>query len=128
LDCTNHAGTAAVGTCTGCAEPFCAHCLVTLKGSAYCAACKKMALPPGAMAMESAACAQANEAFKYAIMSFFCFGFIIGPIAISKAIDARSQIAADPTLTGRGRANAAIFLGASALALWALGMFQKVTK
>lgn len=128
MDCQNHAGIVAAGSCTGCAEPFCSHCLVFLKGSPYCAACKTMALPPGAMAIAAKPCPQASEALRYAVVSFFCFGVVLGPVAISKALDARKRITEDPTLLGRGRANAAIFLGVAALGLWILGMMQRAFK
>jgi hypothetical protein len=42
VDCSNHPGVAAVSRCTGCADPFCAHCLVDMAGQLYCASCKVM--------------------------------------------------------------------------------------
>jgi len=38
MNCTNHEQTAAAGTCVYCGKPFCADCLVEVKGRMYCKA------------------------------------------------------------------------------------------
>jgi hypothetical protein len=54
---------------------------------------------------------EANEALRYAIIGIFCFGFVLGPIAIVKGTSAKKQIAADPRYTGEGAATAAQIIG-----------------
>jgi hypothetical protein len=102
---------------------------VELQGQKYCAACKVMALPSGERVLEEATepCAEAGEALKYAIIGIFCFGFILGPIAISKAVKARKTIEGNPRLTGSGKATAALVVGSIALALSALGLFVRIS-
>jgi hypothetical protein len=70
-------------------------------------------------------CPEASEALKYAIISFFCCGVVLGPMAISKGMAARRAIHDDPKLTGEGKANVAIMLGIVALALWALNLVSR---
>jgi len=71
-------------------------------------------------------CPEAAEALKYAIISIFCFGVILGPVAISKALKAKKLIAANPNLTGEGKANAAIIIGVVALVMWVIGMMSRM--
>lgn len=127
MNCHNHSETAAAGTCTGCAEAFCANCLVTIQGARYCAACKTMAVQANA-APVVLECREAGEALKYAIFGVFCFGIVLEPIAISKALNARRMIDTDPTLGGRGKATAALVIAVVALALWVLGMFSRLSR
>jgi hypothetical protein len=47
----------------------------------------------------------------FAIIGFFCLGIIFGPIAIVKANKAQAMIAADPRLSGEGKATAAKIIG-----------------
>ena len=125
MQCKNHPTVAAVDRCAGCAEAFCGDCLVEIQGQKYCGACKVMALkgpPPLAVEEPTIPCQEANEALKYAIIGLFCFGFILGPIAISKGLKAKRYIAEDPTLMGAGKATAAIVIGIVALVLWILSM------
>ena len=70
-------------------------------------------------------CPEASEALKFAIFSLFCCGLILGPMAISKGVNARRAIHDDPTLTGEGKANVAIMLGIVALAMWALNLVAR---
>ncbi len=125
MDCRNHAGTAAAGTCAGCAESYCENCLVDVRGTRYCAACKGMAVA-GAGPKVGTPCKDATDALKLAALSFFCFGIVLGPIAINKALQAKKTIAADSSLTGAGRANAAIIMGSLAVVLWLASMIQRV--
>ena len=124
MDCHNHAGVAAVATCAGCAEPFCGNCLVDLKGAKYCASCKTMAVPADAAPILHE-CKDASEALKFALIGIVCFGIVLEPIAISKAIKARAAIAADPTLGGSGKATAAIVIAVVVLVVWVIGMYAR---
>lgn len=71
--------------------------------------------------------ALADEALKYGIISIFCFGIFTGPMAISRAIKAKKEISEDPTLTGEGKANAALILGIIGLVLWVIGLSSRVS-
>jgi NADH:ubiquinone oxidoreductase subunit 5 (subunit L)/multisubunit Na+/H+ antiporter MnhA subunit len=117
MQCNNHPDVTAADRCAGCAEPFCGDCLVEIHGQKYCGACKVMTLSkelpiPGEGTIP---CKEANEAMTYAIIALFCFcfvlGFILGPLAISKAVNAKRLMEADSRLAGWGKANAAIVLG-----------------
>jgi hypothetical protein len=130
MQCKNHPAVEAVDRCTGCAEPFCTTCLVEIQGQKYCGACKVMAVKGTPVVLETEGtipCHEAGEALKYAIISLFCFGFIFGPIAISKGLKARKEIAADPTLTGGGKAMAGIIIGSVASILWVLSVINRVS-
>jgi uncharacterized protein DUF4190 len=127
MDCRNHPGTVALATCAGCAESYCGNCLVEVRGTRYCASCKGLAVT-GPSPAGGRPCAEAGEALKFAIFSFFCIGIILGPIAIKKGLAARRMIAADQTLTGEGKATAAIVMGSIALALWAISLLGRVSQ
>ncbi|MEA2163178.1 MAG: hypothetical protein QOK37_1305 [Thermoanaerobaculia bacterium] len=128
MECRNHPGVPATDRCSACMEPFCSNCLVTIRGRKFCGSCKITALGSSLPVVEMATepCAEAAEALKYAIIGIFCFGIIIEPIAISKALKARKLIAANPNLTGEGKANAALVIGILGLVLWVLGMVARM--
>jgi hypothetical protein len=130
MECRNHPGTAATATCAGCAEAYCDNCLLTVRGTRYCAACKGLAVTgPGSApppVVEAQPCPEANEALKYAIFGLFCIGIVLAPIAIKKGIDARRKIAANPGMAGSGTATSAIVIGSLALLLWVVGIMARV--
>ena len=130
MECRNHPGASAADRCAGCQEPFCRNCLVTVKGRTYCASCKVMALSGQTPVFEQVTeqCAEAGEALKYAIISIFCVGIILEPIAISKALSAKRMMAANPNLTGSGKASAALAIAIIGLVLWLLTIILKVSK
>jgi len=130
MECKNHPEVAAVDRCAGCAEPFCSDCLVEVQGQKYCGSCKTMALrgaPPPIEEEATFPCAEAGEALTYAIVSLFCFGFILGPLSISKALKARQLIKEDPRLSGSGKVTAALIIGGMGLLLWVLMIIGRVT-
>jgi hypothetical protein len=100
--------------------------MVDIQGQKYCGSCKVMALQ-GRPIMEQATIpsATADEALKYALIGLVCFGIILEPMAISKALKAKQEIAADPQLTGEGKANAALIIAIIGLGLWVLGLFAR---
>ena len=128
MQCKNHPEVLAVDRCAGCAESFCANCLVEIQGQKYCAACKTMALRGAPPVAEEATlpCKEAGEALTYAIVGLFCFGIILEPIAISKALKARKMMQMNPRLTGSGKATAALIIAIVGLVLWVLGIFARV--
>ena len=71
-------------------------------------------------------CPQANTALKYAIVGLFCFGVILGPLAIKNALDAKKLIALRPGMTGDGKATAALVIGIIDVLLFVVGMFARL--
>ncbi|HEV7671878.1 MAG TPA: DUF4190 domain-containing protein [Thermoanaerobaculia bacterium] len=130
MECRNHPGVEAADRCSACQEAFCSNCLVTLKGQKYCGSCKVSALAGGLPVIEQATqpCPEAAEALKTAIIGLFCFGIILEPVAISKALKAKKLIAANPNMTGDGQATAALVIGVVGLLLWILGLMARFAK
>jgi hypothetical protein len=129
MDCRNHAGVAAVARCAGCSEAFCSNCLVEIQGKNYCGDCKVMAVSHAPLIEEALVpCPEASEALKYAIIGIFCFGIILEPMAIAKAMKARKMIAMNPRLTGAGKATAALIIGIVGLVLWVIGIIARVSQ
>lgn len=128
MQCTTHPETPAVDRCVGCAEPFCRNCLVEIQGQKYCASCKGMAVRGRPAVAEAATlpCKEADDALKYAIIGIFCFGIILEPIAIKKALEARKMIEMNPRLTGSGKATAALVIAVVGLILWVLGIIARI--
>jgi hypothetical protein len=130
MQCKNHPDVSAVDRCVGCAEAFCGDCLVEVLGQKYCGSCKVLAIQGRQVVLEEATvpCKEAGEALTYAIVSLFCFGIVLGPVAIHKAYKAKQAIAEDPRLSGYGKANAAMVIGIVALLLWILGMVGRASR
>jgi hypothetical protein len=128
MQCKNHPEVAAVDRCSGCAEPFCPDCLIEIQGQKYCGSCKTMALRGAPPIVEEATipCKEANEALTYAIVGLFCFGIILEPIAISKAIKAKKMMQLNPRLTGSGKVTAAFIIGIIGLVLWILSIVARI--
>ena len=63
---------------------------------------------------------EASEALRYAIIGLFCFGIILGPMAIARGAAAKRTIAMDPRYDGEGIATAAQILGGIEIGLFAL--------
>lgn len=128
MSCRNHPQTSAVATCAGCAEPFCHNCLVQMGGQNYCGSCKVLALNGRVPTLENRMrpCTEAGEALKFALIGIFCVGFILGPMAIAKAVNAKKLMRDDPALLGSGKANAAIVVGIIVLANSLLNILYKL--
>ena len=126
VSCINHPDALTANRCVGCAESFCSKCLVTISGQAYCAKCKSLAVTKAPAIEGKVDCPEAGEALKYAIIGIFCFGFILGPVAIFKAIAAKKVLAEDPSLAGSGKATAALIIGIIVTVLNVLGILAKV--
>lgn len=70
-------------------------------------------------------CEAAGKALTYSIIGFFCFGIVLGPMAIAKAVEARRQIHEEPSLGGLAKANVGMMLGIMVFFFWAIGMIMK---
>ena len=127
MECKNHPGVEAVDRCAGCAEPFCADCLVEIQGQKYCGDCKVIAVQGQPMVEEATIpCKEAGQALTYAIVGLFCFGIILEPFAIHKSLQAKKLLAANPRLTGSGKATAALVIACIGLGLWVLGLIARI--
>lgn len=128
MKCKNHPTVDAVDRCAGCAEPFCADCLVEIQGQKYCAACKVMAVKAQPAIAENATipCKEAKDALIYAIVGIFCLGIVLEPFALMKASKARKMIERNPRLTGSGQVTAARTIAIIALVLWVLGIIARI--
>ncbi len=128
MECRNHPGVAAETRCAGCQDTFCGNCLVEISGKPYCGSCKVMTvngpLPP--RNLETVPCEEAKNALILAIVSIFCLGVILGPWAIAKAVKAKKMIAENPSLSGNGKATAAIIIGTIATILTLLGIIIRI--
>ena len=69
---------------------------------------------------------EAKEALYCALFGLFCFGFVLGPIAIMKGSSAKKQIAADPRWEGESTATAAQIIGAVEIGLFILWIFAVI--
>jgi hypothetical protein len=97
-------------------------------GQKYCGSCKVLAVSGRPVAEQATIpSALADEAFKYAIIGIFCFGVFLGPMAVVKGLKAKKEIAADPQLTGEGKATAAIIIGSLDAILWLIGIVARVS-
>ena len=128
MNCKTHVEVPASGRCAGCAEPFCENCLVEIEGQHYCGSCKVMAVKgqPLVVAQSTVVCEDAKKALTFALISIFCFGFILAPVAVVTGAKAKKQIAQDPQLVGSGKATAAILIGVTVILFWIVGIIARV--
>ena len=130
MKCKNHIEVDAVGRCSGCQEAFCENCLIELDGKKYCSDCKIMAVRETPVIVDESKqvpCEEATQALKYALIGLFCFGFILGPMAISKAVAAKKRFKEEPNLTGEGKATAALIIGILDFVFWILGIIYRIS-
>jgi hypothetical protein len=127
MDCRNHPGTPAVARCAGCAEAFCTNCLVDMGGQPYCGSCKVMAMRGSPIVdVATIPCKEATTALVLSIIGLVVCGIILEPLALSKAAQAKKMIAANPRMTGLGKANAATVIAIIGLILWAIFTFARL--
>src|SRR5438045_8568096 len=104
--CQTHPTVAAVDRCAGCAEPFCANCLVELYGAQYCGSCKVMALKGQPMPeIGNVPCKEATTALTMSIISLFLLfcpiiGAILAGLSVAQAPKAAPLLNVDPGHTG----------------------------
>ncbi len=77
--------------------------------NAYCFRCRN--LSPSDYTGPKQTLPEAKDALKYAIIGIFCFGFILGPMAIVKGTSAKKKLSMDPRYEGEGMATAAQIIG-----------------
>ena len=79
--------------------------------NAYCFRCRNLSSTAEEYTGPKQTLPEAKEALKYAIIGIFCFGFILGPMAIVKATSAKKKLSMDPRYEGEGLATAAQIIG-----------------
>ena len=128
--CKNHENEASVAACAGCSQAFCENCLVEVRGEKFCASCKMSAVsdaPPPVEESHMLPCKEAGEALKYALVGILCFGFILEPVAIYRALQAKKKIKTNPNLSGAGKATAALVIGITVLCGYILWVIDRVS-
>jgi hypothetical protein len=95
VPCLNHPDREAVCTCHLGAESFCASCVDSPGAFATCRACRT-SVSASEEPEATAATVMAKEALTFAIISIFCFGFILAPVALFKAREAKKLAESHP--------------------------------
>ena len=110
MKCAYHPEVDAVGTCVNCGRMICAECRVTLGGRFHCQSCaEEVSAAKPAVRREQAGGAAAS--LVCAIIGFFIFGFVLGPIAIVLSRGATRRIRENPELGGNELAIAGLVIG-----------------
>lgn len=116
MRCKHHPDIRTDELCDLCAQPICSDCITEVHETRHCPECyMRVSQVPGT---GPTVCHEAKSALMFAILSLFCAGQFLGPIAIYKGIKARKRIILDSTITGEGRANAAILIGVIGFCFW----------
>jgi hypothetical protein len=89
-------------------ESFCPTCGDVVTG--YCFRCQTAAAATEYKGPRETS-AEAKEALRFAIIGLFCFGIVLGPLAIIRGTAAKKTIAMNPRLEGEGLATAAQIIG-----------------
>lgn len=94
--------------------------------SQICISCKAITSPDGIYHGPKTTPKAATNALISAIIGLFICGVILGPLAISKANEAKREIQADPSLQGEGMATFALVLGVIDIIVWALVLMTRM--
>lgn len=107
----------------------CPHCHLEIPStSVRCQYCNRgLASPDGVYRGPTETAPGAVAALVFGILGIFICGLIFGAVAIQKADEAKTAIAADPSLTGAGMATTGKVLGIIALVFWGLGLILRFT-
>lgn len=91
-----------------------------------CVYCNNVTSPDGIYHGPQINAPGASAALAYGIVGFFICGIIFGPIAISKANQAKALIDADPQYKGRGMAQAGYIMGIVDIVFFVLFLLIRV--
>jgi hypothetical protein len=122
--CAHHPAVEATRTCAGCRQAFCPRCVVELFGDARCGLCKNQAVT--AMQWEASFRAP-SDALVWSLAGLVVLG-LAAPVGIVKGREAMKAIDANPRLSGRGRAQAAVALGWVGGALWLVAILLFIVR
>jgi len=95
-------------------------------GTQICPMCRAITSPDGIYHGPKRNAPGAVASLVMGIVGLFICGLILGPLAISKANDAKNAMALDPTLGGRGLATAGTVIGVIAIVGWAIAMLMRL--
>ncbi len=108
-------------------EKPCPHCgKIIYVEATICRYCNQMTSVDGLYHGPTTLYVEARNALIKAIVSIFCCGIILAPLAISDASNAKKVIDRDPSLTGRGLATAAQIIGVMALIFWVISLLIRL--
>ncbi|UCH95799.1 MAG: DUF4190 domain-containing protein [Candidatus Aminicenantes bacterium] len=71
---------------------------------------------------------EAKDSLTYAIVGIFCFGIILGPVAVFKGIKALNMIQEEPRYEGKGKATAGIIIGGIVTLLYIVGILVRLSE
>jgi len=125
--CREKAGGCVAPECQGADLKACPYCAEKIKKSAVkCRYCGQILDQELKITLEAGQpkgdVKEAKDALIYSLVGLFCFGFILGPIAIAKGSKALNIIRDDPGYTGKGKATAGIVIGIIDIVGWLLGL------
>ena len=104
----------------------CRNCKAAIAiGTQICPTCRAITSPDGIYHGPKTNAPGAAQSLVMAIVGLFLCGVILGPLAISKANEAKAAMKLDPTLGGDGLATAGKVIGVIAIVGWALGLLVK---
>lgn len=92
--------------------------------NAYCFRCRNQSLNDYTGPKQTLP--EAKDALKLAIIGIFCFGFILGPLAIVKGTSAKKKLSMDPRYEGEGMATAAQIIGGIVCLLYIVNLLVLV--
>jgi hypothetical protein len=105
----------------------CPSCRSAIIIAPICPTCRAITSPDGIYHGPKTNAPGATQALVYGIIGFFICGIILGPIAISKANQAKAAIRSDPTYEGGGLATAGFVMGIIDIIGWAIIMLMRLS-
>lgn len=96
-------------------------------GIPICPSCRAITSPDGIYHGPKTNAPGAVKSLVFGIIGLFICGIIFGPLAISKANEAKTAMKTDPTLGGEGLATAGMVLGVLAIIGWAIVLLIRVS-
>lgn len=101
----------------------CRNCKAAIAiGTQICPMCRAITSPDGIYHGPKTNAPGATQSLVMAIIGLFICGVILGPLAISKANEAKAAMKLDPTLGGEGLATAGKVIGIIAIVGWAIAL------
>ena len=106
--------------------PYCRNAIMSYEP--VCPYCRAITSPDGIYHGPKVNAPGAVASLVLGIVGLFCFGIIMGPLAIVFGVKARREVAMNPTYTGGGLATAGLVMGIIDTLLFVLIIFMQVGK